>query len=63
MEARDDGDRLCFLLLNLILKSLSKNTADITPAKDEPAMRIISADILLGLPRLSKRKAFSYYIR
>ncbi|MDQ4101058.1 MAG: hypothetical protein M3115_02585 [Thermoproteota archaeon] len=49
MEAREDeeeDDRVYFILLILTLKSLFRNTADITPAKDEPAMKIISADIV-----------------
>jgi hypothetical protein len=58
MEALDDDDdRASFLLLVLMRKSLSRKTADITPAIDEPAMRAISVDIIWGLPRLARRKA------
>lgn len=51
MEAMDDedDDRACFLLLLLMRKSLPRNTADITPEIDEPAMRAISVDIIYGI--------------
>jgi hypothetical protein len=45
-DEEEEDDKVYFLLLILILKSLFRNTADITPAKDEPAMKRISADIV-----------------
>src|SRR5919106_7091251 len=46
MDDDDDDDRACFLLLLLTRKRLPRNTADITPAIDEPAMTAISVDII-----------------
>jgi hypothetical protein len=48
MESIDDEGDDCpyFLLLFLILKSFSRNTADIIPATDEPAMMATSMYII-----------------
>jgi hypothetical protein len=46
MEEEEEDDRACFLLSLLTRKRLPRNTADITPAIDEPAMTAISVDII-----------------
>jgi hypothetical protein len=63
MEAMEDDedDRACFLLSLLTRKRLPRNTADITPAIDEPAMTAISVDIIWVCQGLLEEKLSVVY--